>query len=121
MVQGIGNDIIEISRVRASIARHGSHFLNKIFSKQEQEYCQKHRDPTPHFAGRFAAKEAIVKALGTGFRHGITWLDIDIQNDDYGKPIVVLSQELKGLLGEPKLLISISHCREYATAFAVLL
>lgn len=119
MVQGIGNDIIEISRVRASIARHGSHFLNKIFSQQEQAYCQKHRDAAPYFAGRFAAKEAIVKALGTGFRQGITWLDIDIQHDELGKPIVVLSQEIKSLLGDVKVMVSISHCREYAAAVAI--
>jgi len=120
MIQGLGTDIIEISRIQQSISRHEQRFLDRLFTLQEQQYCLKHRESARHFAGRFAAKEAIVKALGTGFRDGISWLDIEIQNDAAGKPCVILSKSLKEAFNKPNILLSISHCREYATATAVL-
>lgn len=120
MVRGIGNDIIEISRIDAVIKKYGTKFLDKIFTKKEQEYCLRHKDSSRHFAGRFAAKEAIVKALGIGFRSGVSWLDIEICNDEIGKPIPFLSQRLQENFDNPDIQISISHCREYATAFAIL-
>lgn len=120
MARGTGVDIIEISRIRESIKRYQSHFLNKIFTEYEQQYCMKHRDPAPHFAGRFAAKEAIVKALG-GFREQLAWTDIEIRNDAGGQPKVLLSPHIHEALLAPQFLISISHCREYATAIAILL
>jgi holo-[acyl-carrier protein] synthase len=115
---GIGNDIIEVARIRHAIDRYQSRFLDRIFTKKEQDYCLKHKEAAYRFAGRFAAKEAIVKALGIGFRNGISWLDIEILNDNYGKPYVVLSKELQELFNKPKIEISISHCRDYATAVA---
>lgn len=118
-MKGLGTDIIEISRIRASIARHGQHFLDKVFTQHEQDYCLKHRDAGPHFAARFAAKEAVVKAFGTGFRDGISWLDIEIQNTPQGQPQAVLSPRLNEMLGSPQLLLSMSHCREYAIATAI--
>lgn len=119
MILGIGNDIIEIARIQAVIARHSKRFLNRIFTPSEQEYCLKRKNPALHLAGRFAAKEAIVKALGTGFSQGISWLDIEIKNDSKGKPIVSFSPSAKELFGDLNLHISISHCHHYATAFAV--
>jgi holo-[acyl-carrier protein] synthase len=119
MVQGIGSDIIEISRIRASIERHHEHFINKIFTKHEIGYCTQHRDPIPRYAGRFAAKEAIAKALGKGFREGIGWHDIEIMNNADGMPYVNLSSELQATFDNPKIIITISHCREYATATAL--
>ncbi|MBA3722162.1 MAG: holo-ACP synthase [Parachlamydiaceae bacterium] len=119
MIEGIGNDIIEIARIKANIERYRERFLNRIFTPREQHYCNKKKESAIHFAGRFAAKEAVVKALGTGFSQGITWLDVEIFNDDNGKPIVSVSSKLSELFDSPKLLISISHCREYATAFAI--
>lgn len=119
MILGIGTDIIEVSRIRAGIERYPERFLNRLFTSQEQTYCLTHRDATPHFAGRFAAKEAIVKALGTGFSQGLSWLDFEIHPDNQGKPCVQYSEKVKHLFGSPKIMISISHCREYATAFAV--
>ena len=116
---GIGNDIIEISRVRQSIERHGLHFLNRLFSQKEQDYCYKYQDPVPHFAGRFAAKEAIVKALGTGFGKDVQWHDIEILNDDAGKPVASISSALKERFNHPNILVSISHSAEYATAVAL--
>ena len=118
-VQGIGNDIIEISRVRQSIERHGMHFLNRLFTQREQDYCNKYQDPVPHFAGRFAAKEAIVKAFGTGFGAQIQWHDIEVINDAAGKPIVYLSDRIQQQFHHPRVLISISHSSQHATAVAL--
>lgn len=117
MVRGIGCDIIEIGRIEASIERHPEKFLDTIFTKSEQAYCEKFNKPAPHYAARFAAKEAVVKALGTGFRLGITWLDIEILNDPKGKPFVQVSPKLMEQFDNPSFLISLSHSRDYAIAF----
>lgn len=119
MIKGIGNDIIEIERIAASIEKHGQHFLDRIFTLREQKYCLRHHESARHFAGRFAAKEAIVKAFGTGFREGISWLDLEIHNSPEGKPQVSLSALLQNKFDHPKIEISISHCRTYATAVAI--
>lgn len=119
MILGIGTDIIEVKRIEASIERFGQRFLDRIFSIEEQAYCLRHKDASKHFAGRFAAKEAIVKALGTGFRDGIGWLDIKVINDPQGKPVAALSLQLKEQFDSPTIHLSISHGRDYATAFAI--
>jgi holo-[acyl-carrier protein] synthase len=119
MILGIGNDIVEIARIRAILTRYPQRFLDRIYTSHEQEYCLKRKEPALHLAGRFAAKEAIVKALGIGFSQGLNWLDIEIQNDSKGKPTVFLSASAKELLGDLMLHVSISHCHHYATAFAV--
>lgn len=119
MILGIGTDIIEVKRIEESIERYGQRFLDRIFSYDEQAYCLRHRDASKHFAGRFAAKEAIVKSLGTGFRDGIGWLDIEIINNTKGKPIAQLSLHLQEQFNSPKIHLSISHGRDYATAFAI--
>lgn len=119
MIHGIGTDIIEVKRIEQAIQRYGQRFLDRLFSQSEQDYCSRHRDHARHYAGRFAAKEAIVKALGTGFGDNISWLDIEITNDEHGKPHVILSDKVKEAYNFPQLLLSISHCREYATAFAI--
>lgn len=118
MLCGIGNDIIEIHRIHKAINKYGKKFLDKIFTFKEQEYCLKYAQSERHFSGRFAAKEAIVKALGCGFRDGITWLDIEICNEGSGRPYVVFSHKLNELFGDVEILISISHSKEFATAFA---
>lgn len=118
-ILGIGNDIIEIERIREGIATHGERFLNRLFTLKEQEYCSKHQDSAPRFAGRFAAKEAIAKALGVGFGEQISWLDIEILSNDDGMPTVHLSKAANERFGHPKLLLSISHCRLFATAVAL--
>lgn len=118
-ILGIGNDIIEIERIRKAIEAHGNHFLARLFSPQEQTYCLKYQDPVPHFAGRFAAKEAIVKAFGSGFGESASWLDIEILNDELGKPEVLFSGAILKNFENPKVLISISHCELYATAVAI--
>lgn len=119
MIQGVGTDIIEVKRIEESVKRFGQRFLDRVFTLQEQEYCLYHRDASRHFAGRFAAKEAIVKALGTGFRNGISWQDIEIVNDVQGKPVVHLSSKLSQNFEGVQIHLSISHGRDYATAFAI--
>lgn len=118
-ILGIGNDIIEVDRIKYNIERYQKRFLNRVFTPYEQEYCLKRKEPSLHFAGRFAAKEAVVKALGTGFSQGLTWIDIEIRNNEKGKPYVFLTPALTALFNSLNLLISISHCHDYATAFAI--
>lgn len=119
MIRGIGSDIIEVDRIQAAMNRHGERFLQRIFSAEEIRYCSSHQDAARHFAGRFAAKEAIVKALGTGFRQGVTWQDIEILNDRLGKPEVILTARLLELCGNAPIMVTISHCKQYATATAI--
>jgi holo-[acyl-carrier protein] synthase len=119
VIRGIGTDIIEVKRIEAAINRQGQRFLDHIFSSEEQAYCLRYRDAARHFAGRFAAKEAVAKALSTGFRYGIGWLDIEISNSETGQPYATLSLKLNELAGWPSLHLSISHCHDYATAFVV--
>lgn len=119
-VIGVGNDIIEISRIRQVISRYQEKFLNRVFTPEEQAYCLRFKDAAPSFAVRFAAKEAIVKALGTGFREGVHWLELRIENDSKGKPMVVLSPRLKQHFPDYRFLLSMSHCKEYALATVIL-
>lgn len=118
-IHGLGNDIIEIHRVAKGFEDHGQPFLDRLFTTKEQQYCQLHSDPFPRYAGRFAAKEAIVKALGCGFGAEAGWHDIEIIADPKGKPEVHLSSELKKRFNNPKILVTISHCKEYAAAVAI--
>ena len=108
-MKGVGNDIIEIDRIRKSIAQHQEHFLNRIFTEEEQNYCLKFSDSAIHFAGRFSAKEAIAKALGVGFGAHLSWLDIEILNDPNGKPTVKFSDRIQKTWKNPNILVSISH------------
>ncbi len=78
MILGIGVDIIEIARLRSAGERSKDRFLQRVFTLAEQQFCAKHRDPAPHYAARFAAKEALFKALGTGWAKGVTWLDAEV-------------------------------------------
>ena len=89
---GIGTDIINIKRMEKSIKKNGDKFINRVFSKNEILYCKKKKNPFPFYAKRFAAKEALSKALGTGIRKGINFKNIEITNDIFGKPSI----ELKG-------------------------
>jgi holo-[acyl-carrier protein] synthase len=103
---GIGNDIIEIERIERSIQRYGQKFLDRIFTKNEQAYCLKHHRSSRH--------------LGTGIREGVSWQDIEIINDDFGKPCVSLSKKLQEAFPGTQILLSISHAQTYATAVALL-
>lgn len=121
-IYGLGTDIIECTRIARVIARHGDVFLQRIFTPHEIAYCHGKARATEHFAGRWAAKEAIFKALGTGWRGHIQWTDFEIRRDDMGKPLVHVAGTSKDFLIEHRIgniLISLSHCREYATATAI--
>ena len=118
-IKGLGNDIISVDRIKNAIDRQRETIIDRIFTKKEQEYCSKFQDPYPRYAGRFAAKESVVKALGTGFGDDILWHDVEISHDEKGKPIVILSDKLKKRFNSPNILVSLSHCKEYATANAI--
>jgi holo-[acyl-carrier protein] synthase len=121
---GIGTDIAECLRIARMIERHGELFINRVYTPGEISYCQSRAQATQHFTGRWAAKEAILKALGTGWRRGIAWRDIEIRNEASGQPVVAVRGGVKEVveqLGITKLLVSISHCRTYATAYAIAL
>jgi holo-[acyl-carrier protein] synthase len=121
-VIGIGTDIVECLRIAQMIERHGELFITRVYTDHEIEYCQTRKQSTQHFAGRWAAKEAVLKALGTGWRRGISWRDVEIRNDPSGKPTVALRGGARDVVEElkiSKMLISISHCRSHATAYAL--
>jgi holo-[acyl-carrier protein] synthase len=119
---GIGTDIIECLRIAQMIERHGELFINRVYTRHEIQYCQSRKMATQHFAGRWAAKEAILKAIGTGWRRGISWRDVEVLNAEGGQPAATLhagALEAAERLGIEEVLISISHCRSHATAYAV--
>jgi holo-[acyl-carrier protein] synthase len=121
---GIGTDITECLRIAQMIDRHGELFITRVYTPREIEYCQSRKQATQHFAGRWAAKEAVLKAVGTGWRRGISWRDVEIQNQPSGKPVVAIYGGLRDFaeeLGVNEVLISISHCRSHATAYAIAL
>lgn len=120
MIKGLGTDIIEIDRIEKVVSRYGQQFLDRLFTRSEQEYCIKYRNPTQHYAGRFAAKEAIAKALGKGIGKEIVWTDIEIINDELGKPQVYLAPQVRNHFSDPNVQLSISHCKKYATAVAII-
>lgn len=118
---GIGTDIVECLRIAKMIEKHEDVFISRVFTQGEILYCAGRKSATQHFAGRWAAKEAILKAMGTGWSKGIQWTEIEICNQAGGKPIVQLSgaaAEVALAQGISEILISISHCRLFATAFA---
>lgn len=119
---GIGTDITECLRIARMIERHGELFIGRIYTADEIQYCQSRRQATQHFAGRWAAKEAVLKALGTGWVKGISWRDIEILNEPSGQPVVELrggAKEVARQLGITRMLVSISHCHTHATAYAI--
>lgn len=122
MILGLGTDIVEIARIGRIIERHGEHFIQRIYTPTEISYCQKRREFMQHYAGRWAAKEAIMKVLGTGFVRGISWLDLEIAALPSGQPEVVLHGAVRDLAeqhGIETIHITISHCHAYATATAI--
>lgn len=123
-VIGLGTDIVEVLRIAQMIERHGEIFLGRVFTPGEIEYCSARKAATQHYAGRWAAKEAILKAMGTGWTRGIQWQDMEIRNDASGRPRVVLSggaHEVCNQLGVTDMMVSLSHCRSHASAFAIAL
>jgi holo-[acyl-carrier protein] synthase len=121
-ILGIGTDIIECPRIGKMIENHGELFLRRVYTQREIRYCQARKHAIEHFAGRWAAKEAILKAIGTGRSQGIAWTNIEVRNDQDGRPRVLVcgaAKETARNRGIGDILISISHCRTYATAYAM--
>ncbi|RUL89742.1 holo-ACP synthase [Tautonia sociabilis] len=123
-ILGIGTDIIEVPRIGKMIESHGELFLRRVYTEREIRYCQGRKHALEHFAGRWAAKEAILKAIGTGWARGICWTDMEIRRDAMSGPRVLVrggARDAAIQRGIGDILISISHCRTYATATAVAL
>ena len=123
MVVGIGSDLAEVPRIRASISRYGDRFLHRIYTPGERAYVSKKANPAERFAGRFAAKEAGMKAIGTGWSQGVTWKDFEVINEPSGRPTLRLSgvaQQVADKLGVNRVLLSITHTAEMAFAVVVL-
>src|SRR6516162_7912305 len=121
-IVGIGTDIVECLRIGRMIEQHGELFLTRVFTEREIRYCQARKHATEHFAGRWAAKEAILKSIGTGWQRGMCWTDMEIRNDPGGMPQVMMCGGTKDEAQRRRIgnmLISISHCRAYATALAI--
>lgn len=119
-VVGIGIDLIEIDRVDGLIKRFSDAFLTKILTEDERELANGHKNPNHFISGRFAAKEAVAKALKTGFGKYLSFHDINIGNDALGAPYVSLSEKANKHFNNPKILVSISHSKTAATAVAIL-
>jgi holo-[acyl-carrier protein] synthase len=123
MILGIGIDTVEIGRIRDSHQRLGDRFIERILLPAEIDYCLKHKDPAPSLAARFAAKEAISKAFGTGITAELGWLDMEVARHDTGAPYLILHSKGKELLearGGSIVHLSLSHTANAATAMAIL-
>ena len=123
MILGVGIDIIEVSRIQASYERFGERFLKRILHPNEIAYCLSHKAPAPFLAARFAAKEAISKAFGTGIGAELGWQDMEVGRKPSGEPFVILHEPGQKLLesrGARVVLISLSHTQAHAAAVAVL-
>jgi holo-[acyl-carrier protein] synthase len=123
MILGVGIDIIEVARVAGSVERFGERFYRRILLPDEIAYCLQHKTPAPFIAVRFAAKEAISKAFGTGIGAQLGWHDMEVRRKETGEPFVVLhggGPKLMQARGGRAVLISLSHTQNYATAVAIL-
>ncbi|HEX9975428.1 MAG TPA: holo-ACP synthase, partial [bacterium] len=124
LIFGIGIDIIEVARIQKQIDTESNSFVKKIFTEKEIEYCEtKIKNKAQNYAVRFAAKEAFFKALGTGWRDGFLWKDVEIDNDELGKPNILLSGKSKLFIQKNNILkihVSLSHIKEIAVAVVIL-
>ena len=121
-ILGIGTDITECLRIAQMIERHGELFITRVYTEHEIGYCSSRTAATQHYAGRWAAKEAVLKALGTGWRRGISWRDIEVRNAPSGAPSIVVrggAREVFDQMGISRIHISISHARSHAVAYAI--
>jgi len=119
-IASIGVDICEINRLEKIIIKYQNRFIEKVFTPIEISYCSKKVDKFPSFAARFAAKEAVFKALGTGLRMGINWKDIEVNNDSLGRPYLRFYGKTNEMIGDRKALLSLSHTDHNAIAFVII-
>jgi holo-[acyl-carrier protein] synthase len=123
MIRGIGIDLVQIPRMREVVARWEERFLNRVFTDRELAYCRSRRDPVQHLAARFAAKEAGLKALGTGLSMGVRWRELEVRRERGQPPTMVLSGRCRALCearGGRRMLLSLTHDGDYACAEALL-
>jgi holo-[acyl-carrier protein] synthase len=123
MIVGTGIDIAEVPRIRQSIERFGERFLSRIYTAGERRYCDSKANRVERYAARFAAKEAAMKALGTGWNHGVRWLDCEVVRQPGGRPTMVFhgkAGEVAARLGAKRVALSISHTEEQAIAQVIL-
>ncbi len=123
MIVGIGTDLAEVGRIRHSIAQFGDRFLHRIYTEEERAYASSKANAAERFAARFAAKEAGMKAIGTGWRRGVTWKDFEVVNQRSGQPVLTLSgvaREIADQRGVSRIFISLTHTREMAFAIVIL-
>ena len=119
MIVGLGLDIAEIDRIEAAIKRHGAPFLERLFTPAEVAYCESHKNKYERYAARFAAKEAAMKALGTGWSHGVRWRDIEVTREPSGKPTLRLegvAADIADRMGVKNISLSITHSGNLALA-----
>jgi holo-[acyl-carrier protein] synthase len=123
MIVGLGVDIAEVDRIARAIERHGRAFLERVFAPAEIAYCERYRNRFERYAGRFAAKEAAMKALGTGWSRGVRWVDIEVTRLASGQPTLTLHGETRGhaeRLGVRRASLSITHSGNTALAQVIL-
>jgi holo-[acyl-carrier protein] synthase len=123
MIVGTGIDIAEVPRIREAIARHGQRFLQRIFTEAEIKYCESKANRVERYAARFAAKEAGMKAIGTGWNHGVRWRDIEVARKPGGRPTLLLhgkAAEFAARLGAVNIALSLTHTAEQAMAQVIL-
>ena len=123
MIVGMGIDITEVSRIAAAIERHGERFLHRVFTPAEIRYCESKKNRYERYAARFAAKEATMKAIGTGWRHGVAWKEIEVGREPGGRPTLHLTGRVKqhaDNLGMHHASISLTHTEETAMAQVIL-
>ena len=122
-IVGTGVDICEVARVSAAIDRFGQRFLNRVFTRSEREYCESKRNRVERYAARFAAKEAAMKAIGTGLRRGVSWQDFEVSREAGGRPTLTIrgkSADFAAKLGMKRAALSITHTKDAAMAQVIL-
>lgn len=120
IIKGIGIDIVEVQRIQEILEKQDKYFTEKIFSDMEITYCRTRNKPYIHFAARFAAKEAVAKAMRTGWSGEFRWKDVEVVNDQSGAPHIILCREVKKALEECDIHLSISHTNNIVAAFVVI-
>jgi len=124
MIFGIGIDVVEVERIEKSIAEFGKRFVERVFTQEERAYCESQKRPAIHYAARFAAKEAVAKAFGTGIGKELSWLDMEIRRRESGEPEMFLTgagEQFRKNHNVSQIKISLTHAQHYAAANAVAL
>lgn len=121
MIESVGIDLVETQRIEAAINRYGERFTTRVFTPWEIQYCLSKINPVMSFAARFAVKEAVFKAVGTGFANGVKWTSVEVVNDPSGQPKVRLGSTIRNHIGDKRIMVSLSHSRGYAVAAAILI